>query len=275
MNSDIQPKTSASQPLAQPLAQPLILVTNDDGIRANGIRNLVETMKTLGKVVVVAPNSPQSGMGHAITINTPLKVYPSDIFGDDVEAYECNGTPADCVKLAKIYILRDVMPDLVVSGINHGSNSSVSVLYSGTMSAAVEAAIEGMGAIGFSLCDYDAEADFSHTSHYVRLIAMEALKRGVPKGVALNVNIPKNSPEGIKGIKVCRQSLGKWVEKFDERTDPHGRKYLWLTADFQNDDHGDDTDEYALAHRYISVVPVSFDRTAYHTISTLNNDWQL
>jgi len=252
---------------------PLILITNDDGIKSKGIAYLVEAMRGLGRLIVVAPNSPQSGMGHAITIHTPLKVFKSNLFGEEVEAYECNGTPADCVKLAKIYLLRNEMPDLVVSGINHGANSSVSVLYSGTMSAAVEAAIEDMPAIGFSLCNYNADADFSHAVPFVRYIAEQALSRPYPAGIALNVNIPSSDKGEIKGVKVCRQAKGKWVEKFDERTDPYGNKYLWLTADFLHQDHGEDTDEWALAHQYISVVPVSYDMTAYHTIPMLNSEW--
>ncbi|MCS7005106.1 MAG: 5'/3'-nucleotidase SurE [Cytophagales bacterium] len=252
---------------------PLILITNDDGIKAKGIANLVEAMRGLGRLVVVAPSAPQSGMGHAITIQNPLKVFKTNIFGSDVEAYECNGTPADCIKLAKVYILKNEIPDLVVSGINHGSNSSVSVLYSGTMSAAIEASIEDMPAIGFSLCDYDADADFSHSLPFVRQIAQQALTRPYPSGIALNVNIPPITKGKIKGIKVCRQAKGKWVEKFDERTDPYGRKYLWLTADFIQQDHGEDTDEWALAHQYISVVPISYDMTAYHAMATLNSEW--
>lgn len=252
--------------------RPLIVVSNDDGITSKGIAHLVECMKQLGDVIVVAPNSPQSGMGHAITINDPLKVYKSDIF-EGIAAYECSGTPADCIKLAKNYLLEDREPDLVVSGINHGSNTSVSVLYSGTMSAAVEAAIEGLPAIGFSLCDYSRDSDFSHTTTYVVEIARQVLEKGMPKGIALNVNFPKSGDEPLKGMKVCRQAIAKWQEEFDERVDPYGRKYLWLSGQFVNDDKGEDTDEWAIANNYVSVVPVSFDMTAHHAISTINSEW--
>lgn len=255
--------------------KPLILVSNDDGITSKGIRHLVECMQQLGDVMVVAPNSPQSGMGHAITINDPLKVYRSDIFGDEVEAYECSGTPADCIKLAKNYLLKDRAPDLVVSGINHGSNTSVSVLYSGTMSAAVEAAIESLPAIGFSLCDYGRDTDFSHVLDYVVKIAEQALKNGIPKGNALNVNFPPKQEETIKGMKVCRQAIAKWQEEFDERVDPYGRKYLWLSGKFVNNDKGEDTDEWAIHQNYVSIVPVSYDMTAHHSIAIINSEWDL
>ena len=254
--------------------KPLILISNDDGITAPGIRTLVKVMKRIGEVVVVAPNGPQSGMGHAITVGNTLRLDKSMAF-TDVEAYECSGTPADCVKLAKHHVLKDRQPDLVVSGINHGSNSSISVLYSGTMSAAIEAAIEGLPAIGFSLCDYGHEADFSHTEPYVEQIVRQALKHGIPVNTALNVNIPKNSNKPIAGIKVCRQAHARWQEEFDERMDPNNRRYFWMTGNFVNPDKGEDTDEWALAHNYISVVPCQYDLTAYYAIAQLNNEWQL
>ncbi|WP_181305678.1 5'/3'-nucleotidase SurE [Rufibacter sp. XAAS-G3-1] len=254
--------------------KPLILVSNDDGITAPGIHTLVKVMQRIGEVVVVAPDGPQSGMGHAITIGNTLRLDRSLAF-DTVESYECSGTPADCVKLAKHHVLKDRKPDLVVSGINHGSNSSISVLYSGTMSAAIEAAIEGLPAIGFSLCDYGHDIDFSHTEEYVELITRQALEHGIPAGVALNVNFPKKSDTPIAGIKVCRQARAKWEEEFDERKDPRGRTYFWLTGNFVNHDKGEDTDEAALAQNYVSVVPCQFDMTANYAMSLLNNDWNL
>ncbi|GAB3566672.1 5'/3'-nucleotidase SurE [Spirosoma luteolum] len=254
--------------------KPLILVTNDDGITADGIRTLVELMQQLGTVVVVAPNSPQSGMGHAITIANPIRLYPSEIF-DGVAAYECSGTPADCVKLAKHHVLKDRAPDLVVSGINHGSNTSISVLYSGTMSAAIEAALEGIPAIGFSLADYTRKADFSHTHEHILTLARTVLERGLRKGTALNVNFPARSAEPLKGIRICRQANAKWQETFDERRDPQGRRYFWLAGEFVNfDPHAEDTDEYAVAHNYTSVVPCQYDLTAYPMLDELTN-WQL
>lgn len=248
---------------------PIILVTNDDGITAPGLRTLVESVSTLGEVVVVAPDSPQSGMGHAITISKPLRLTPSDVFADlSIRAWQCSGTPVDCVKLANDIIL-DKLPDLVVSGINHGSNASINVIYSGTMSAAVEAAIEDIPAIGFSLLDYRYEADFNPARPYITELSTWVLQHGLPPGTLLNVNIPKLPAEEIKGFRVCRQARAKWDEEFDERTDPHGRKYYWLTGKFVNMDSGDDTDEWALANGYLSVVPVQFDLTAYKTLHSL------
>lgn len=255
------------------MKRPLILVSNDDGITSKGIRTLVEVMKELGEVVVVAPDSPQSGMGHAITIGNTLRLEETDIF-DDVTAYECSGTPADCVKLAKHFVLKDRRPDLVVSGINHGSNTSISILYSGTMSAAIEGAIEGMPAIGFSLCDYSSDADFSHTREHVKKIAQTVLEKGLAKGVALNVNFPPKRNENIKGIKICRQARAKWQEEFDQRYDPNGRRYFWLAGNFVNFDKGEDNDEWSIANNYVSVVPCLFDLTAHHAISMMNDEWE-
>ena len=254
--------------------KPLILVSNDDGINSKGIRVLVELMQQLGEVVVVAPDSPQSGMGHAITVGNTLRLIDSKIF-DNVKAYACSGTPADCIKISKRFALDDRIPDLVVSGINHGSNSSISILYSGTMSAAIEGAIEGMPSIGFSLCDFAHDPDFSHVKEYVLSIAGQVLKSGLPKGVALNVNFPVKKEEPIKGIKICRQARAKWQEDFDVRHDPSGRRYFWLTGNFVNFDKGEDNDEWAIAHNYISVVPCQYDLTAHHAISILNDEWEI
>lgn len=254
------------------MSKPLILVSNDDGITSRGIRVLVNVMKRLGEVIVVAPDGPQSGTGHAITIGNTLRLTEEEIF-DDVIAYKSSGTPADCVKLAKFYVLKDKKPDLVVSGINHGSNTSISVLYSGTMSAAIEGAIEGYPSIGFSLCDFGAQADFSHTEDYVYKIAKQVLENGMPKGVALNVNFPPKRNEAIKGIKICRQARAKWQEEFEERFDPNGRRYFWLAGNFVNFDKGEDNDEWAIANNFASVVPCQFDMTAHHAIPQLNDDW--
>ena len=254
--------------------KPLILISNDDGITAPGIATLVRVMRRIGEVVVVAPNSPQSGMGHAITIGRPLRLDASTIF-EGVEAYECSGTPADCVKLAKHHVLKDRRPDLVVSGINHGSNSAVNVLYSGTMSAAIEAAVEGLPAIGFSLCDYGHNADFSHTEFWIEHLTRQALTHGIPQGTALNVNIPKKSAQPIAGARLCRQARAKWQEEFDLRHDPYNRPYYWLIGSFMNEDQGQDTDEYALSQNYISIVPCQFDLTALYGLREMNASWQL
>ena len=256
------------------MKKPLILVSNDDGITSNGIRLLVDLMQQLGEVVVIAPDSPQSGMGHAITVGNTLRLSESNIF-EGVKAYQCSGTPADCVKMAKGFALKDRKLDLVVSGINHGSNTSISVIYSGTMSAALEGAIEDIPSIGFSVCDHSMEADFSYVNEHVLNIARQVLKTGLPKGIALNVNFPAKQKDPIKGIKICRQTRAKWQEEFDRRIDPTGRQYFWLTGSFINQDKGEDIDEWAIANNYTSVVPVSFDLTAYHAISTLNKEWDI
>jgi 5'-nucleotidase len=257
-------------------SRPLILVSNDDSLIAPGIAHLVRILRELNaEIVVVAPNSPQSGMGHAITIGHPLRLDKSDIFGPDVEAYACSGTPADCVKIAKHFVLKDRRPDLVVSGINHGSNSSVNVLYSGTMSAAIEAAIEGLPAVGFSLCEYGDYADFSHVGPWVLQVCRQALASGIPARTALNVNIPKNAAGPIKGIRLARQAQAKWREEFDERHDPYKRPYYWLLGEFQNQDRGLDTDEAALAEGYVSVVPCQYDLTNYAGLKELAEAWQL
>jgi len=249
--------------------KPLILVTNDDGITAPGIRTLIEVMKTVGDVVVVAPDSPQSAMGHAITVNSTLFVEKVKVDKGNQLEYSCSGTPADCVKLAVDQIL-ERKPDLCVSGINHGSNSSINVIYSGTMSAAIEAGIEGIPAIGFSLLDYSWNANFEATKSFVKKITENVLKEGLPKNVVLNVNFPKLPKQELKGIKICRQARASWQEEFDKRTNPQGRVYYWLTGKFVNLDHGEDTDEWALKNGYVSVVPVQFDLTAHHCIQTLN-----
>jgi 5'-nucleotidase len=258
------------------MSKPLILVSNDDGITAKGIRTLVDIMKGIGDVVVVAPDGPQSGMGHAITVGETLRLEETTIF-DGVRAFECSGTPADCVKIARHFVLKGEsrQPDIVVSGINHGSNTSISVLYSGTMSAAIEGAIEGTPAIGFSLCDYSHNADFSHVEPYVESITRQVLTRGLPKGVALNVNFPPKRHENIKGIRICRQSNAKWVEDFDQRFDPNGRRYFWMAGNFVNFDKGEDNDEWAIANNYVSVVPVQFDLTAHEAIARLNEEWDI
>ena len=256
------------------MAPPLILVSNDDGIYAPGIRHLVAWMRELGEVVVVAPDSPQSGMGHAITIGNTLRLDKTDLF-EDLIAYKCSGTPADCVKLAKHHVLKDRRPDLVVSGINHGSNTSISVLYSGTMSAAIEGAIEGLPSVGFSLCDYASDASFEHIGSFVKQIAQQVLDNSLPKGVALNVNFPPKQNQSIQGIKVCRQARAKWQEEFDLRRDPTGRKYFWMAGNFVNFDKGEDNDVWAITNNYVSVVPCQFDMTAHHAISILNDEWDI
>jgi len=253
--------------MAKKKAAPVILITNDDDITSPGIRNLVEAVKDLGTVVVVAPDKPQSGMGHAITIGSPLRMNRMNIFGE-IEAWQTSGTPVDCVKLAVDKILHR-KPDICLSGINHGANHSINVIYSGTMSAAMEASIEGIPSIGFSLLDYNYDADFTGSRQVVHKIVSAVLNKKLDKHLLLNVNIPSVPAENIKGIKVCKQAYAKYEEDFAERLDPHGKKYYWLTGEFKNFDKGKDTDVWALEHNYVSVVPVQFDLTNYTLKSQL------
>ena len=248
-----------------------ILITNDDGIAAPGIKALTEVMHELGEIYIIAPDSAQSGMGHAITINSTLELKHIPGFLGTENAYSCTGTPVDCVKMG-VHEVMKTRPNLCVSGINHGSNSSINVIYSGTMSAAVEGGIEGIPSIGFSLCNYSWDANFENIKPFIKKIALEVLEKGLPEGVILNVNFPET--DNIKGIKICRQAKAAWEEEFDKRTNPMGKEYYWLTGKFVNHDNGEDTDEWALANDYISIVPVHFDLTAYHAIQQLNS-WNL
>ncbi len=250
------------------MSKPLILITNDDGVMAPGIRHLVKFMLEIGDVVVVAPDKPQSGMGHAVTMTVPLRLEKITVNSGHDE-YSCSGTPVDCVKLAVNKVLRR-KPDLLVSGINHGSNASISVIYSGTMSAAIEGSMETIPSIGFSLLDYRFDADFMPSKKYVQRIARNVLEHGLPKGICLNVNIPKVPEKEIKGVKVCRQARGNWNEDFDHRKDPMGKEYFWLTGEFVLHENSDETDVWALENNYISVVPIQFDFTAHNVIPELN-----
>lgn len=243
----------------------MILVTNDDGIVAPGIRALVEVARKFGEVLVVAPDSPQSGQGHAITLNQPLKLRKVNIM-EGITAYECSGTPVDCVKLAKNVLLKNQKIDLCVSGINHGANSSINIIYSGTMSAAMEASIEKIDSIGFSLLDFSFDADFTAAKIYVEKIIRFVLENPMKECKLLNVNIPACQANEIKGIKVCKQGDGTWVEEFKEGVDPRGEKYYWLSGkfvSFENPDH-DDNDIWALKNNFVSVVPSGHDLT-YHS----------
>ena len=245
--------------------RPLILVTNDDGINAPGIRALVEVASEIGEVVISAPDSPQSGQGHAITLKDPLRLKKVKLF-ENIEAYECSGTPVDCVKLAKSILLKDRQIDLCVSGINHGANHSLNILYSGTMSAAMEASLEGINSIGFSLLDFSWKADFESCKSYVKQLMEFVLGNGMPNCNLLNVNIPAIPKDEIKGFKVCRQAEARWIEEYVEGTDPYGQKYYWLTGKFKNEDLNDDTDVFALENNYISIVPSGHDLTKYSAI---------
>ena len=246
-----------------------ILVTNDDGITAPGIAALVEVAKEFGEVLVVAPDSPQSGQGHAITIVDPLRLKKQNIFSG-IESYACTGTPVDCVKLGKNVLLNDVKPDLCLSGINHGGNAGINILYSGTMSAAMEASIEGIPSIGFSLLNHTWRADFSASQEYARKIIAAVLNKELVEAKLLNVNIPDLPMSEIQGIKVCSQANARWVEDYKEGTDPRGGKYYWLAGNFVDsdpDNHGGDV--RALNTGYVSIVPSMYDLTRFEAIPEL------
>jgi 5'-nucleotidase len=252
--------------------RPLIFVTNDDGIFSKGIKSLIEVAVEFGDVLIIAPDKPQSGMGHAITVNQILRLEPSFLF-DGLSAYTCSGTPVDCVKLG-IYEVMHRKPDLILSGINHGENTSTNVLYSGTMSAAVEGAMENIPSIGFSLADFQSDADFSEVQEVARKIISQALMSDFPSNVCLNVNVPKKSETKIKGIKVCKQAHAFWEDRFDKRLDQFGKPYYWLTGEFLNEDKSEDTDLFALQNGYASVVPTQFDMTAYEVMDQFKK-WDL
>lgn len=251
------------------MAKPLILVTNDDDITAGGIHALVNVARSFGEVVVVAPDSPQSGQGHAITISQPIFVRKSNIFGPEIEAYECSGTPVDCVKLAKSVLLDGRQPDLCVSGINHGSNASINIIYSGTLSAAMEASLEGIPSIGFSFLNYRADANFSPCLPYVKHLIDYVLRNGMEEGNLFNVNIP-DLPEGeIKGLKVCHQAEARWVEEYVQNEDPRGRPYYWLTGKFVDDEERAGGDAAALEEGYVTLVPSQHDLTNHRALARL------
>lgn len=248
--------------------KPLILVTNDDGIDAKGIRLLIGVAKEYGRVVVVAPEGPQSAKSHSITQSMPVG-YQCIEQDDDYQEYSCSGTPVDCVKLA-VHEICNIKPDFVLSGINHGANTSVSVLYSGTMGAAIEATINGIPAIGFSVNSFDPRADFTPVKPLIKQITGKVLAEGLPSGLSLNVNFPDPAETEIKGIKVCRATKGAWKEKFVSAANPHGKKTFWLTGTFNNLEAGaEDTDEYAILNGYASIVPIKPEFTAHEYIENL------
>jgi 5'-nucleotidase len=255
--------------------RPLILVTNDDGIDAKGFRELVKVAMEFGEVTAISALAPMSGMSHAITIKVPLRVRLVEE-GEGVRKYITSGTPVDGVKLA-FHSLLGRRPDLLLSGINHGSNSSSSILYSGTMGAVMEGAINHVPSIGFSLIDFDPDADFKASAGIARQLVGMVLEQGLPDGVCLNVNIPSIPPGEIRGIRFCSQANGYWKEEFEKRTDPNGHDYYWLTGYFHNREPrggGTGTDEWALANNYVSVVPVNTDLTAYPVLDKLKT-WDI
>jgi 5'-nucleotidase len=254
------------------MSELLILITNDDGYSSKGIKALINAVKNLGKILIVAPDSPQSGMGHAISVNKPIRCYKTNFF-DSVEAYCCTGTPVDCIKMG-LYLLKNKKPDLILSGINHGSNVSTNILYSGTMSAAVEGALSGIPSVGYSLTDYSDDADFQYSEKIVQIISKKVIKEGLKKGTCLNVNIPNIKENQIKGIKVCRQGRAFWDDTFDHRKDPLGKDYYWLTGSFSSKEQALDTDINYLENNYVTIVPTQFDMTCHDSVDELKN-WKL
>lgn len=248
----------------------LILVTNDDGYQARGLEAAIEVARSFGRVCVVAPESAQSGMSQAITMHNPL--YLRRVRQEEgVEIYAFSGTPVDCLKMAFDYLLRERRIDLVLSGINHGSNSAVNVLYSGTMGAALEGSFYGCPSVGLSLDDHSADADFDGAVLYGRRIVDRVLSGGVDLPLCLNVNIPAGRPETIRGVRICRQNRGFWREEFYRREDPRGREYFWLTGEFiDGEPEATDTDEWALRNGYVSVVPIQADLTDYRQLKNLS-----
>ena len=245
------------------MSNPLILITNDDGIYSPGLRYLIGLMNKIGKVVVVAPDGPQSAQSHAITINKPITCEKIKIDEGKQIEFICSGTPVDCVKLALAEIL-DRKPDICISGINHGSNASINVIYSGTVSAAIEASVHDIPSVGFSILDYSTTTEFKHTETHIINIVRNLLSSNL--NVCLNVNIPKYSENKIKGIKIAKQAKGKWIEDFDERVSPMGKRYFWLTGEFIKEDESNEADQNLLDDNYISVVPVRYDLTDYSQI---------
>ncbi len=247
--------------------KPLILITNDDGVDARGIRSLIDIARSYGEVVVMAPMCNASGSALSFTGMRPLRVETvSQESGCTI--YACDGTPVDCVKIAQEHFCPRT-PQLMLSGINHGSNASINILYSGTMGAVLEASMAGLQAVGFSLLDHSPDADFSPAEPYIRSVIDEVLHNGLPAQVSLNVNIPVPPDGQLRGMRVCRQSSARWADSYEKRVDPHGRPYFWLTGRFECDDNGPETDQWALENGYVSVVPTTPDHTDFRMLETM------
>lgn len=257
--------------------RPLILICNDDGIDARGIHALACAVDGLGDIVVIAPEREQSAVGHSITMRDPVRAftYAFEIPSGPISAWAVTGTPADCIKLGCNRLL-DRFPDLVISGINQGPNTAVNVLYSGTVSAASEACILGIPAIAVSLCSWDPKADFEAAGHVARRVAEQVVRRGLPDGVLLNVNVPATGENSLPGVEITRQASARWEEEFSPRVDPFNRTYYWLTGRFVNLDDGTDNDLAAIERGYVSITPLRLDLTAHDHLKTLSKwDWRL
>ncbi|MCF0212149.1 MAG: 5'/3'-nucleotidase SurE [Bacteroidales bacterium] len=255
--------------------KPLILIGNDDGFQAKGLRTLIDVAREVGDVIVMCTGHNASAKSFSLTTYVPLRAQlmeHEDATNQQgaLTLYATNGTPADTIKLGLEHFCPR-RPDLMLSGINHGSNASINVVYSGTMGAALEAVINGIPAVGFSILEHDADADFSVCQPYIRDIVRRVVSQGIPQGVCLNVNFPYQEKGPIQGVKVCRAARAVWQNSYAKRTDPRGRDYFWMTGDFVCTDMAEDTDEWALAHSYVSVVPMRPDYTAHDMISNINS----
>ena len=248
--------------------RPLIFITNDDGINAPGLQHLIRIAATIGNVVVGAPATPQSAKSSALTANAPLEInsHPSI---DGAQVFSITGTPVDCVKVSMHAIL-DRKPDLLLSGINHGSNAAINNIYSGTMGATMEGCILGIPSIGFSLLNHSMQADFTPLTLFITEIIESVLAKGLPEGICLNVNFPTDCDP--KGIKVVRAAQGRWTEEYADYASPHGKPFYWLTGVFHNDEPDNpDTDEYWLARNYGTIVPIRPDQTAIDKITAVKD----
>ena len=250
--------------------KPLLLLTNDDGVQAAGLNHFIEAVRPLGEIVVVAPDVSRSGMSSAITAFNPIRLTLIKK-EENLTVYSCTGTPVDCVKLALNELL-DRQPDVLLSGINHGSNAAVSVIYSGTIGAALEGCIAGIPAVGISLTDHSPDADFSQAVQYGKRVAEKTLATGLPKGVCLNLNVP--NIQEVKGLKVCSQTKGRWINEIQEMKAPNGKTIYWLTGEFMNEDpENEQTDEWALDKGYAALVPLRIDMTDYPFLGKIK-DWE-
>jgi len=252
-----------------------ILITNDDGVKSKGISALIEMMRSYGELTVVAPFEAQSGMSAALTIGKPLRL--TELRSEEgLKIFACSGTPADCVKMAMNQLYLDEMPDLLVSGINHGSNASIASLYSGTLGAASEGTVYGIPSIGFSLCTHNPSADFSTAVHFGKIILEQFFKEPVRPDIYLNINFPAIKTEEVKGIKFAHQGKGQWIKEFEARTDPYGFNYYWMTGEFYNLEPEETGSDYnAVEEGYVSIVPHKIDTTDYQELKRLESIWKL
>ncbi len=250
-----------------------ILITNDDGVKAKGISALIEMMRPYGEITVVAPFEAQSGMSAALTIGKPLRL--TELKSEEgLKIYACSGTPADCVKMAMNQIFNQQIPDLLVSGINHGSNASIASLYSGTLGAAAEGTVYGIPSLGLSLSTHDPKADFSAALHYGKIIIDKYLQMPASPDIYLNINFPAVPKEAVKGIRFSHQGKGQWIKEFEERKDPYGFNYYWMTGEFYNQEPQDTLADHNLVSRnYVSIVPHKIDTTDYTELKRLENLW--